>query len=120
MRKSDTKTPNYMGLDQRGTKRSDVYFRLSFDLPDGRQDIATCVNISNDGLLVRYPQAFELDDKLVFRLPILGARSAKVIWSIGGKSGTQFDDPIDEKDYLPLLRAMGVKVDTDSDTPSAS
>lgn len=113
MRKSDNDTPNYLGLDQRTSQRSDVYFRLSFDLPDGRQDMATCVNISSDGLLIRYPEAFELDDELIFRLPVLGARKATVIWSINGKSGIQFKDSISERDYLPLIHAMGVKTDPD-------
>lgn len=119
MRKTESNSPNYVGLDQRAAKRSDVYFRLSFDLPDGRQDIATCVNISSDGMLVRYPEAFELDDKLIFRLPILGARSATVVWSINGKSGTQFDEAISEQDYIPLLRAMGVKIDDESPPAAA-
>ena len=114
MRKAETNTPNYVGLEQRAALRSDVYFRLSFDLPDGRQDIATCVNISSDGMLIRYAQAFDIDDKLTFRLPILGARTANVVWSINGKSGTQFHEPISEQDYIPLLRAMGVKVDPDA------
>lgn len=118
MRKTESNSPNYVGLDQRVAMRSDVYFRLSFDLPDGRQDMATCLNISSDGLLIRYAQPFEIDDKLIFRLPILGARTANVVWSVNGKSGTQFTESISEQDYIPLLRAMGVKVEQDS--PPAS
>lgn len=106
MRKPDANKPHYIGLDQRITPRSDVYHRLSFDLPDGRQDIGTCVNISSDGLLMRYPESLEPDTPLLFHLPALGARPATVIWSLGGKTGVQFTDVIAEQDYLPLIHAM--------------
>jgi hypothetical protein len=111
MRKTDAPKPNYVGLENRVAPRSDVYFRLSMKLPDSRQDIATCINISSDGLLIRYAESFEPDDILVFSLPVLGQRPAKVIWSLAGKSGIQFDEAISESDYIPLLRAMGGRVD---------
>lgn len=113
MRKADSNKPNYVGLENRVSPRSDVYFRLSFKLPDGRQDMGTCVNISSHGLLLRHPEDFVPDDILVFSLPVLGQRSAHVVWSLGGKSGVEFDDSISESDYVPLLRAMGGRIDSE-------
>lgn len=110
MRKPDASKPNYDGLDQRITPRSDVYHRLTFDHPDGRQDIGTCVNISSDGLLMRYAEDLEPDLRLTFHLPALGEREASVIWSLGGKTGVQFANAISEQDYLPLIQAMDVEI----------
>src|SRR3546814_5503681 len=91
MRKIDTNKANYVGLDQRLSPRSDVYCRLPFVLPDGRQEMCTCVNISADGLLMRYGRGLEPGDLVIFRMPIVGRITAKVIWSLGGKAGVQFD-----------------------------
>ncbi|HMP45245.1 MAG TPA: PilZ domain-containing protein [Sphingopyxis sp.] len=111
MRKIDTSKAHYVGLDQRLSPRSDVYCRLPFVLPDGRQEMCTCVNISADGLLMRYEGALEAGDVLVFRMPIIGRTGARVIWSLGGKTGVQFDRMIAVEDYLPLIRAMGARGD---------
>src|SRR3546814_4372439 len=72
MRKIDTNKANYVGLDQRLSPRSDVYCRLPFVLPDGRQEMCTCVNISADGLLMRYERGLEPGDLVIFRMPIVG------------------------------------------------
>lgn len=111
MRKIDASTAHYVGLDQRVAPRSDVYSRLPFVMPDGRQEIATCVNISADGLLMRYERGLEIGDLVIFRMPIVGRLAARVIWSLGGKSGVQFDRMIPVQDYLPMIRAMGVRTD---------
>src|SRR3546814_20927635 len=39
MRKIDTSKAHYVGLDQRIAPRSDVYCRLPFVMPDGRQEM---------------------------------------------------------------------------------
>src|SRR3546814_9223217 len=59
MRKIDTSKAHYIGLDQRIAPRSDVYCRLPFVMPDGRQEMCTCVNISADGLLMRFERGLE-------------------------------------------------------------
>ena len=72
MRKIDTNKAHYVGLDQRLSPRSDVYCRLPFVMPDGRQEMCTCVNISADGLLMRFERSLEPGDMVVFRMPIIG------------------------------------------------
>lgn len=111
MRKIDASKAHYVGLDQRVAPRSDVYCRLPFVMPDGRQEMATCVNVSADGLLMRFERGLEIGDLVIFRMPIVGRLAGKVIWSLGGKSGVQFDRMIPVQDYLPMIRAMGVRTD---------
>ena len=111
MRKIDTNKAHYVGLDQRAATRSDVYCRLPVILPDGSQDMCTCVNISADGLLMRFERGLEIGDLVVFRMPIVGRIAAKVVWSIAGKTGVQFEKMIDVEDYLPMVRAMGARGD---------
>ena len=111
MRKIDTTKAHYLGLDQRIAPRSDIYFRLPFVLPDGRQEICTCINISADGLLMRFEGGLEAGDIVILRLPVIGRMAAKVIWSLGGKTGVQFETSIAAADYLPTLRAMGARGD---------
>ena len=111
MRKIDISKAHYVGLDQRIAPRSDVYCRLPFVLPDGRQEMCTCVNISADGLLMRYERGLEPGDLVVYRMPIIGRVAAKVIWSLGGKAGVQFEKSIAAEDYLPMIRAMGARGD---------
>ena len=111
MRKIDTSKANYVGLDQRLAPRSDVYCRLPFVMPDGRQDMCTCVNISADGLLMRFERGLEIGDVVVFRMPIVGRIAAHVIWSLAGKTGVQFEKMIAVEDYLPMIRAMGARAE---------
>lgn len=111
MRKIDTKKAHYLGLDQRIAPRSDIYCRLPIVLPDGRQEICTCINISADGLLMRYEGGLEPGDLVILRLPVIGRMTANVVWSLGGKTGVQFENTIGVDDYLPTLRAMGARGD---------
>ena len=111
MRKIDTSKAHYVGLDQRIAPRSDVYARLPFVMPDGQQEMCTCVNISADGLLMRFERGLEIGDLIVFRMPIIGRIAAKVVWSLAGKTGVQFETSIAADDYLPMIRAMGGRGD---------
>ena len=78
MRKIDTSKAHYVGLDQRIAPRSDVYCRLPFVMPDGRQEMCTCVNISADGMLMRFERGLEIGDLVVLRMPISSPRSKRI------------------------------------------
>ena len=73
--------------------------------------MCTCVNISADGMLMRFERGLEIGDLVIFRMPIIGRTAAKVVWSLGGKTGVQFDKSISVEDYLPMIRAMGARGD---------
>lgn len=109
MRKIEPAKAHYTGLDQRSAPRSDVYVRMPIVLPDGLQDVCTIVNISADGLLIRFSRTFETGETLMFRLPVIGTVQSQVIWSTGGKTGVQFIEMIQIEDYLPLLRSLGIR-----------
>ncbi len=101
---------SYAGADQRTAPRTDVYARIPATLPDGRQATVTLVNISADGLLMRNEGQLAEDAPMQVALPVLGRVSGRTIWSLGGRTGMRFDETLSEGDYLPLLRALGVKV----------
>jgi hypothetical protein len=44
-------------------------------------------------------------------MPVVGRVTARVVWSLGGKTGVQFDRMIAVEDYLPMIRAMGARGD---------
>lgn len=108
---------SYAGADQRTAPRTDVYARIPATLPDGRQASVTLVNISADGLLFRHDGQLAQDAAMHVALPVLGRIKGRTIWSLGGRTGMQFDQTIPESDYLPLLRALGVKVADGSAAP---
>lgn len=104
---------SYAGADQRTAPRTDVYARIPATLPDGRQVTVTLVNISADGMLFRHDGHVELDSPMHASLPVIGRIDGRTIWSLGGRTGVSFDNRIDEADYVPLLRALGVKFSSD-------
>ena len=97
---------SYIGVDQRTSPRTDVYARLAASLPGGRSTMATLVNISADGLLIRHDQGLAPGDIVYLSMPVIGRVAAITIWSIGGRSGLNFCQTIREIDYVPLLRAL--------------
>lgn len=107
-------TSTYSGVDQRTAPRTDVYARIPASLPDGRQLTVTMVNISADGLLFRHDGQLAQDAEMHVSLPVLGKVAGRTVWSLGGRTGMQFATRISEDDYLPLLRALGVKVSGES------
>jgi hypothetical protein len=104
----------YVGADQRTAPRTDVYARVPATLPDGRQAIVTLVNISADGMLFRYEGQVETDAPMHASLPVIGRVNGRTVWSLGGRTGVNFDQRIEECDYAPLLRALGVRIDDPS------
>ncbi|MFM6854204.1 MAG: PilZ domain-containing protein [Sphingopyxis sp.] len=101
----------YAGLDQRASPRTDVYARLPLVLADNRTATATAVNISADGLLIRFEQPMVAGHIITLSLPIIGRVKAMVVWSIGGMSGLQFCAAIEPRDYTALLRGLGAKIE---------
>lgn len=99
----------YAGADQRQSPRTDVYARIPLTMPDGRTATVTLVNISADGLLMRHEQRLDDDAIVTLSLPVIGKLKARAVWSLGGRSGVNFLESIQPRDYSALLRALGVK-----------
>ena len=100
----------YQGMDQRAAPRTDVYARLPMTLPDGRSVIVTLVNISADGMLVRHENPLTDNAAVQLSMPVIGKVAGYAIWSVGGRSGIQFNQRIDDRDYSAVLRALGVRL----------
>lgn len=101
---------NYVGVDQRAAPRTDIYARVPLTLPDGCPAMATMVNISADGVLIRLEHALGEGDLIHFKMPVIGKIGGTCIWSVGGRSGIQFLCGIPPSDYAPLLRALGARL----------
>mgnify|MGYP003613132209 CR=1 FL=1 len=102
---------HFVGYDQRHSPRTDVYARMPLSLPDGRSPSVTLVNISADGALVRIEQQLGEGSVVALNFPLLGRVAGRVVWSVGGRTGIEFDEQIAMADYVPLLRALGVKTE---------
>ncbi len=103
-------TAHYAGSDQRTSPRTDVYARIPVTLPDGRAAMVTVVNISSDGLLMRHEHKLEEGSTVWVSMPVIGKLKGRTIWSLGGRSGINFVESIDVRDYVPLLRALGAHI----------
>lgn len=97
------------GKDQRVAPRTDVYARVALTLPDGVQTMVTIVNISADGLLMRHDRSLPDGSHVSVMLPIIGRVFARTIWSLGARTGINFETTIPVDDYAALLRAFGVR-----------
>jgi hypothetical protein len=42
-------------------------------------------------------------NRVRFALPIAGQRHARIVWTLGGRIGLEFDAPIDVASYLSML-----------------
>ncbi|MEQ1510134.1 MAG: PilZ domain-containing protein [Sphingopyxis sp.] len=101
---------HYVGVDKRIAPRTDVYARVMITLPDGRTTMATIVNISADGALLRHDQLLNEAEMITFKMPVIGRIDGTCAWSVGGRSGVQFQNSIESSDYVPMLRAMGARL----------
>ena len=101
----------YIGVDMRSAPRTDVYAKIPVTLPDGRSIMATVVNISADGLLLRHDAQVEEGGLCLLSLPVIGKLRGTAAWSVGGRTGIRFNEAIEERDYLPILRAMGARIE---------
>ncbi len=108
---TSTNSASYVGVDKRSAPRTDVYTKMPLTLPDGRPVMATVVNISADGLLLRHEAQLDDGGLCVLSMPIIGKLRGTVVWSVGGRTGIQFCEQIDARDYGAILRAMGARVD---------
>ena len=106
-RKIDLKRATYRDIEMRVTPRSNCYCRLAITTPDFLQKHATVTDISADGLQFSCEYSFDTGDSILIKLPLLGAIRARVIWCKGHRTGVEFDVPIVQSDYLPLMKALG-------------
>jgi hypothetical protein len=91
------------GIDGRRTQRDIVSFRALLDGPAGMRTAVFMVNISPLGFMSRSAAPLAPGDIVAIKLPVVGARAARIVWSMGGRVGGEFVEPIAADPYRRLL-----------------
>ena len=87
----------------RRTKRDIVSFRAPLDGPAGMRISVLIVDISPLGFMSRSTAPLAPGDIVAIRLPVVGARAARIIWSMGGRVGGEFVEVIGADAYRRML-----------------
>lgn len=95
--------------DDRAIRRDEVEYRARGCGPDGATIALLVVNVSTQGLMARCGAALEPGDLVRVRLPMLEEVGVEVRWSLGGRIGCQFLQPVALSDYPALVAAMRTK-----------
>jgi hypothetical protein len=93
----------FSNIDDRRAQRDIVSFRAPLDGPAGIRTSVLMVDISPLGFMSRTGAALAPGDIVAVKLPVVGARAARVVWSIGGRVGGEFVDFIPADQYGRLL-----------------
>ncbi len=92
--------------DARGEARDPVDFRARATGAGGRALALQVVNMSARGLMARCEAGCAVGDRITVTLPVAGAITAQVRWSLGGRIGCEMDQAIPPASYYGLLAAM--------------
>lgn len=92
--------------DWRQEGRDEVHYRAKAFGPDARPLNLLIVNISPHGLMARSEVEYAIGERVRVMLPMIGAVAAEIRWSLGGRLGCQFDQPIDLAAYYELIALM--------------
>jgi hypothetical protein len=87
----------------RRAHRESVCYRCEVETVDGQSVLGLIVNISPYGCMIRTGRELGIGSPLNFALPITGRQTARVVWSMGGRTGLEFDRPIDLDPFLAML-----------------
>lgn len=92
--------------EDRLVRRDKVDYRTRAVGPDGTSVAFLIVNISPQGLMGRCDRTLEPGDLLRLQLPSIGETAAEVRWSVGGRVGCQFFQPIAVAAFTPMVAEM--------------
>ena len=90
-------------IESRRAARDIVSFRAPLDGPGGVRGTALMVDISPLGFMSRTLAPLAAGDMIAVKLPVVGARAARVVWSLGGRVGGEFIETIPAHIYTRLL-----------------
>jgi hypothetical protein len=97
---------NLASAGLRREDRDEVHYRARALGADSRQHMLLIVNISPHGLMGRCDAGFEAGERLQLPLPFIGTIPGQVRWSLGGRVGCEFGQPIDRAGYYEMVAAM--------------
>lgn len=92
-----------LSIESRRAARDIVSFRAPFDMPNGGRATALFVDISPFGFMSRTAAELQTGDIVTVKLPFVGARAARIVWSLGGRIGGEFLEPIIPPSYARML-----------------
>lgn len=90
-------------IDGRRARRDIVSFRVPLDGPAGMRTAVLIVDISPFGFMSRSGAPLAPGDVVAVKLPVVGARAARIVWSMGGRVGGEFVEEIGRDLYARLL-----------------
>ena len=99
-------------IEGRRAQRDIVSFRAPLDGPAGMRTTVLIVDISPLGFMSRSAAPLSPGDIVAVRLPVVGARAARIVWSMGGRVGGEFVETIASDHYRRML------VNAPNDAPS--
>ena len=91
-------------IESRRAPRDIVSFRAPLDGPAGIRTSVLMVDISPFGFMSRSQAPLTPGDVVAVKLPVVGNRAAKIVWSLGGRVGGEFLDPIASDIYAMMLK----------------
>jgi hypothetical protein len=92
-----------LSIESRRVPRDIVSFRAPLDGPAGLRVSILMVDISPLGFMSRTSAALAPGDIVAVKLPAVGNRAARIVWSLAGRVGGEFLDCIDQASYTRLL-----------------
>ncbi|WBO21273.1 PilZ domain-containing protein [Sphingomonas abietis] len=92
-------------IESRRAPRDIVSFRTTIDGPATVRTSALMVDISPFGFMSRSAAPLSPGELVSVKLPMIGYRAAKIVWSLGGRVGGEFVDFIPADLYARMLKA---------------
>jgi hypothetical protein len=93
-------------IEGRRAPRDIVSFRAPLDGPSGMRVSVLLVDISPLGFMSRTDAALAPGDVVAVKLPAVGPRAARIVWSLGGRVGGEFVEFISAEPYARMLSRM--------------
>ena len=90
-------------VESRRVARDIVSFRAPLDGPAGMRISVLMVDISPLGFMSRSDAPLTPGDVVAVKLPVVGPRKARIVWSLGGRVGGEFLDFIPGDLYARML-----------------
>ncbi len=91
-------------MEDRRAPRDIVSFRAPLDGPASIRTSVLMVDISPLGFMSRCAAPLTPGDMVAVKLPVVGPRAAKIVWSLGGRVGGEFLEGIQGDAYARMLR----------------
>jgi hypothetical protein len=91
-----------LNIEGRRAAREIVSFRAALDGPGVRASVLM-VDISPLGFMSRTSAPLATGDLIAVNLPVVGARAARIVWSLGGRVGGEFSETIPPLAYSRML-----------------